>query len=60
MSELKDKQGCAILALEVVPINLIFAEKFYPKIYFTRICSLFQQGNYALLLIYQQKMAGNL
>ena len=36
VSELMDGRGCAILALELVPKNLIFAQKSYPKIYFTR------------------------
>ena len=36
VSESMDGRGCAILALELVPKNLILAEKSYPKIYFTR------------------------
>ena len=36
VTESIDGWECAILALELVPQNLIFAEKSYPKIYFTR------------------------
>ena len=36
VSESTDRRGCAILALEVVPKNLIFAQKSYPKICFAR------------------------
>ena len=60
VSELTDRQGCAILALEVVPKNLIFTEKPYPKIYFTRFYGCyFSKENYASL-IYQVKMASSL
>ena len=50
VSESTDRRGCAILAPEVVPKILIY------KI----LCLLFQQGNYASLLIYQVKMASSL
>ena len=60
VSELVDGWGCAILALEVVPKNLIFALKSYPKIYFTRFYACyFSKENYASL-IYQVKMASSL
>ena len=36
VNESTDRWGCAILALEVVPKNLIFTLKTHPKIYFTR------------------------
>ena len=49
VSELMDRQGCAILALDVVPKNL------FDKI----SCLLFQQGNYASI-IYQVKMVSSL
>ena len=60
VSESMDRRGCAILALEVVPKNLIFAQKSYPKIYFTRFYACyFSKENYASL-IYQVNMATNL
>ena len=60
VSESMDGQGCAILALEVVPKNLIFGQKSYPKIYFTRFYACyFSKENYASL-IYQVKMATSL
>ena len=47
-SESMDGQGCAILALELVPKNLIFTQKSYPKIYFVRFYAYyFRKENYA-------------
>ena len=61
VSESTDRRGCAILALEVVPKNLTFALKNYPKIYFTRFYACyFSKENYAPLLIYQVKMTSSL
>ena len=55
-----DRQGCAILALELVPKNLISTQKSYPKIYFTRFYAChFSKENYASL-IYQVEMASSL
>ena len=60
VSESMDRQGCAILALEIVPKNLIFTKKSYPKIYFTRLYACyFRKENYASL-IYQVEMASSL
>ena len=60
VSESMDGWGCAILALEVVPKNLILAQKSYPKIYFTRFYACcFSKENYASL-IYQVNMATSL
>ena len=60
VSESTDRRGCAILALEVVPKNLI-PQKILPKNLFYKIlCLLFQQGNYASLPIYEEKMASSL
>ena len=44
-SELMDRRECAILALKVVPKNLIFCIKILPKNLFYKIlCLVFQQG----------------
>ena len=60
VSESMDGWGCAILALELVPQNLIFAEKSYPKIYFTRFYACyFSKKNYASL-VYQLVAYGRL
>ena len=60
VSESTNRQGCAILAFEVVPKNLIFTYKSYPKIYFTKFYACyFSKENYASL-IYQVKMASSL
>ena len=61
VNESTDRRGCAILALEVVPKNLIFTLKTHPKIYFTRFYACyFSKENYARLLIYQVKLASSL
>ena len=60
VSESMDRQGCVTLVFEVVPKNLIFASKFYPKIYFTRFYACyFNKENYASL-IYEVKIASSL
>ena len=60
VSESMDGWGCAILALELVPKNLIFAGKSYPKIYFTRFYACyFSKENYASR-IYQLVAYGRL
>ena len=60
VSESMDEWRCAILALELVHKNLIFAEKSYPKIYFTRFYACyFSKENYASL-IYQLVAYGRL
>ena len=59
VSESMDRWECAILALKVVPKNLIFALKSYPIIYFTKFYACyFSKENYASLLIL--KMASSL
>ena len=60
VSETMDGRGGAILALVVVPKNLIFAKKSYPKIYFTRFYACYFSKENCASLIYQVKMASNL
>ena len=55
VSELMDRRKRAILSLDVVPKNLIFAQKSYPEIYFTIFhACYFSKENYASP-IYQVK-----
>ena len=55
-----DGQGCAILAHELVPKNLIFTEKSCPKIYFTRFYACYFTKENCASLIFQVEMASSL